>query len=55
MTNATVNLEGLTSEELVSDRVRCLKCGAYKDETSGKWLIDSGIIACPDCRGEFDE
>lgn len=54
MSEATVNLEGLTSEELVSNRVRCLECGAYEDETPGEWLIDSGVITCPDCRGEID-
>lgn len=55
MTDATTNKEGLTVRELGSDRVRCHTCGAYKDDTPGDWLIDSGVVACPDCKTDFTE
>lgn len=47
--------EGITPEDYVSDRIRCLECGAFKDETPGEWLVEHGIIECPDCRSDTGE
>lgn len=53
MTDDTTNKEGFTVRELASNRLRCLDCGAYKDETPGEWFIEGGIVSCPDCKSKW--
>jgi hypothetical protein len=51
MTGPTTDrLQGLTVSELGDDPLRCLECGTEKPESDDDWLIDSGIINCPDCK-----
>jgi hypothetical protein len=45
---------GLTVSELGDDPLRCLECGTEKPEQDDNWLIDSGIINCPDCKTRWD-
>lgn len=45
---------GLTVSELGNAPLRCLECGVEKPETDSDWLVDSGIINCPDCKTRWD-
>lgn len=45
---------GLSVSELGDDPLRCFECGAEKRESDDDWLIDSGIINCPDCKTRWD-
>lgn len=46
--------EGLTISEVGDDPLRCLNCGAEKPEADDDWLIDAGVINCPDCKTRWD-